>query len=130
MIRSNVKPVSILLIILMLSFTIPYHSVLAAMIGTQATLDSMRTQQVRDDINNLLMRKDVQSALMAQGINPIEAKARIDSLSDVEVARLAGQIDKFPAGGYTSVFIGGVIITVIIIVWYAIIVLLVRATDN
>ena len=99
MIRTNVKSLSVLLIILMLSFTVPFQSVLAAMIGTEATLDTMRAQQAREEINNLLMRKDVQSVLIAQGINPIEAKARIDSLTDHEVVRLADQIDNLPAGG-------------------------------
>jgi hypothetical protein len=99
-IRRNAKPAGVFLTILMLSITIPYQSVLAAMIGTEDMLHSTRAQQARDEINNLLAREDVQSALVAQGINPIEAKARIDSLSDAEVVRFADQIDKLPAGGY------------------------------
>ena len=59
------------------------------MIGTDAMLDSTRSQQARNDINSLILRRDVQNALMAQGINPLEAKARIDSLSDAEVIRIA-----------------------------------------
>ena len=77
-IRRNAKLASVFLTILMLSITIPYQSVLAAMIETEAMLNSTREQQARDDINSLLLREDVQNALMAQGINPIEAKARID----------------------------------------------------
>ncbi len=69
------------------------------MIGTDATLHSTRAQQARDDINSLLLREDVQNALMAQGIDPLEAKVRIDSLSDAEVIRIANEIDKLPAGG-------------------------------
>jgi hypothetical protein len=99
MIRPSAKMVSVFLTILMLSITIPYQSVMAAMIATEATLDSMRAQQVRDDINNLLLREDIQKALIAQGIDPLEAKARIDSLSDTEIVRIANQIDKLPAGG-------------------------------
>ena len=99
LIRGNAKPVCIFLTFLMLSITIPYQSVLAAMIGTGATLHSTRTQQARYDINSLLLREDVQNALMAQGIDPLEAKARIDSLSDAEVIRIANEIDKLPAGG-------------------------------
>jgi hypothetical protein len=98
-IRRNAKLASVFLTILMLSITIPYQSALAAMIGTEAMLDSTRSQQARNDINSLLLRDDVKNALMAQGINPIEAKARIDSLSDAEVMRNANEIDKLPAGG-------------------------------
>ena len=97
-IRRNAKLASVFLTILMLSITIPYQSVLAAMIETEAMLDSTGAQQARDDINSLLLREDVQNALMAQGINPIEAKARIDSLSDAEVIRIADEINKLPAG--------------------------------
>ena len=99
LIRQNAKSVCIFLTILMLSITVPYQSVLAAMIGTEVTLDSTRAQQARDGINSLLLREDVQNALMAQGINPLEAKARIDSLSDAEAIRIADEIDKLPAGG-------------------------------
>jgi hypothetical protein len=130
-IRRNVKLASVFLTILMLSITIPYQSVLAAMIGTEAMLDSTRAQQARDDINSLLLREDVQNALMAQGINPIEAKARIDSLSDAEVIRIADEINKLPAGaggvsppawvvavqiGAIALIIGGIIV---LFIWLA-----------
>ena len=120
--RQDAKLASVFLTILMLSITIPYQSVFAAMIGTEATLDSTRAEQARDEINNLLLRADVQSALIAQGINPIEAKARIDSLSDAEVTRIANQIDKqLPAGGMGSItppllpIIIGLIVVVLVI---------------
>ena len=114
LIRRNAKPVCIFLTFLMLSITIPYQSVLAAMIGTDATLDLTRAQQARDDINSLLLREDVQNALMAQGINPLEAKARIDSLSDAEVIGLADQIDKLPAGGWVPTWVGYAIIAAVV----------------
>ena len=98
-IRRNAKPLCVFSTILLLLVSTPLDSVLAAMVGTEATLDCTRAKQARDEINRLLLREDVQSALRAQGINPEEAKARIDSLSDAEVVRLADQIDKLPAGG-------------------------------
>ena len=97
-IRQNAKLASVFLTILMLSITIPYQSVFSAMIGTEATLDSTQAQQARADINNQLLREDVQSALMAQGIDPLEARARIDSLSDDEVIQIANEINELPAG--------------------------------
>ncbi len=118
LIRGYAKPACIFLTFLMLSITVPYQSVLAAMIGTEATLDSTRAQQARDDINNLLLREDVQNALMAQGIDPLEAKARIDGLSDAEVVRLADQIDKLPAGsGFFPWWVGAVVILGVILLF-------------
>ena len=96
-IRQNAKLASVLLTILMLSITIPYQSVFAAMIGTEATLDSTQARQARANINNLLSREDVQNALMAQGIDPLEARARIDSLSDDEVIQIASEINELSA---------------------------------
>ena len=73
-IRRNTKLSAVFLTILMLSITIPSQSVLAAMIVTEAMLDLTRAQQARDDINKLLLREDVQSALIAQGIDPLRQK--------------------------------------------------------
>jgi hypothetical protein len=123
LIRQNAKPACIFLTFLMLSITVPYQSVLAAMIGTEVTLDLTQAKQARDDINSLLLREDVQNALMAQGIDPLEAKARIDSLSDAEVVRLADQIDKLPAGGLVSFpwWFGPVVLLGVILIVYLII---------
>jgi hypothetical protein len=121
------------LTILMLSITLPYQSVLAAMIETEDTLYLTRAQQARDEINNLLEREDVQSALVAQGINPIEAKARIDSLSDAEVVRLADQIDKLPAGGGYAVLSAGAAIAIlaaVVLIIAGLIYLAYRATSD
>ena len=115
-IRQNAKPLCVFSTILLLLISVPSDSVLAAMVGTEATLDLTRARQARDEFNRLLLREDVQSALMAQGINPVEAKARIDSLSDAEVVRIADQIDKLPAGGYLEVWIGILILAGLILI--------------
>ena len=105
LIIQNPKPVSVFLTIMMLSLTIPYQPLLAAMIGTEAVIDMVCGEQTRDQINNMLLREDVQSALKLQGIDPLEAKARIDSLSDAEVIQIVERIDKLtaPAGGNLNI---------------------------
>jgi hypothetical protein len=129
--RQNAKLASVFLTIVMLSITIPYQSIFASMIGTEATLDSTQAQQARADINNLLLHADVQSALIAQGINPIEAKARIDSLSDAEVLRLADQINKLPAGGeYLSASVAIAILAAVALIIAGLIYLAYRATSD
>ena len=119
LIRRNAKLAGVFLTILTLYITAPFDSVLAAMIETEATLDLKRVHQARDEINELLLREDVQNALMAQGINPLEAKARIDSLSDAEVVRLADQIYKIPAGG-NSIVVGLLIVLVCVLIVVAV----------
>jgi hypothetical protein len=98
-IRKTLKPMSISLAVIMFLIGAPVHSVLGAMIGTETVMDSARGREAREYLHQLLARKDVQNAFIAQDIDPIEARARIDSLSDDEVIRIADQIDQLPAGG-------------------------------
>jgi len=98
-IRRNEKGVSILMVLLMVMISAPVSSVFAAMVGTEAIMPVADTSAARDQVRSLLDRPDVQSQLTARGIDPAEAKARVDSLSDAEVMHLADKIDQLPAGG-------------------------------
>ena len=121
LIRRKAKLASVFLTILMLYLSVPFDSILAAMIETETTLDSPSAQQARDEINKLLLREDVQSELLAHGIEPLEAKARIDSLSDAEVVRLADQIHEIPAGGD----VGSAIVLVLLVALFCAIFILI-----
>ena len=52
----------------------------------------------RARIKSLLAREELRGELEALGILPDEALARIDSLSDAEIAMIAGKLDALPAG--------------------------------
>ena len=99
LVRQKAKPVSIFMTILMLLLAVPYQSAFAAMIETETVIDMSRGQEARDYLNRILTREDVQGMFRAQGIDPMEAKARVDSLSDAEIVRLYDQVEKLPAGG-------------------------------
>ena len=98
-IRKIYKPTAIFLSFYMLMLACPYQSVLAAMIDTESIIDLDRGQEAHDQVKQFLARKDVQAVLIAHGIDPMEAKRRINALSDEEVIRIANQIDQLPAGG-------------------------------
>jgi hypothetical protein len=83
----------------MLLLSLPHKSAFAGMIGTETVLDATRGQEARDYLNRTFAREDVRASLVAQGIDPLEAKARVDSLSDAEAVSLADQIEELPAGG-------------------------------
>jgi hypothetical protein len=83
----------------MLVICVPVHSVLAAMIKTETVMDTSLSQEARENLNQLLAREDARAALIARGIDPLEAKARLNSLSDAEVIAIADQIEQLPAGG-------------------------------
>ena len=113
------KIVSILMAVLMLMISAPVSSVFAAMIGTEALLVNPDTSDARDQLRSFLDRKDVQAELTARGIDPAEAKARVDSLSDAEVMQIADRIDELPAGGD----FWGTFLFVVIIVFVTLLVL-------
>jgi hypothetical protein len=116
MIRQAAKPVSVLLTICMLMVIVPYKPSFAGMIGTETALDMTRGQEARNYLKGIVAREDVQAALIAQGINPLEAKARIDSLSDAEAVDFADQIEQQPAGGSPiGVVVGALLIVFIVL---------------
>ena len=114
-IRKWLKLTSIALTILMLFISIPFQPVLAAMIGTETVMDITRAREARTYLQQLLMRQDVQAELITYGIDPMEAKRRIDALSNDELIRIADQIDQLPAGGGAVEFLLVVILVLFLV---------------
>ena len=96
--RKTLKPMSLSLAVIMFLIAAPVQSVPAAMIDTETIMDSARGREAREYLHQLMARKEIQAAIVAQGIDPHEAWTRINSLSDNEVIRIAEQIDQLPAG--------------------------------
>ena len=126
--RNHARNLGIFMAVIMLLISIPCQSVVAALIDTETIQNSERGREARDQLKQLFAREDVQAALIAHGIDPAEAKRRIDALSDDEVIRIADEIDRLPAGG-NSLLLIGVILLAAMLVWYIIIHLAVQATD-
>ena len=97
--KKVLKSTSLLMTLLLLMISTPAGSVFAAMVGTEAILEHHDVAGARDQLRSFLDRQDVQSVLTSRGIDPDEAKARVDSLSDAEVMQIAEKIDELPAGG-------------------------------
>ena len=90
----------------------PCQSAMAAMIGTESVINTDRAQNSREYLQSLLAREDVRNALVSQGIDPLEAENRLDSLTDQEATRIADQLQELPAGG--SFFTTLLIVTAIV----------------
>jgi len=105
-IRHRLKPVSIFLVILMLTLSLPYQSALAALIGTEDMMGSQKAVEARAYITSVLAREDIQKALIARGIDPIEAQARVGTLTDQEAIEFAGTMEQLPAGGVIGYIVG------------------------
>ena len=111
-IRRKAQPVAILMTVLTLLLSVPYQAAVAALVETEAMLDISRSQEARETLKHFMTREDVQTAIAAQGVDPLEADARINSLTSAEVIQIADQIDQLPAGGD----ILGLLIAVLVIV--------------
>ncbi len=98
--RGVTKSVVYLLIAALLNLSLPLHAARAAMVGTEAVVET--ATQVETDwarLRALLLRDVARAQLETYGITREEAVARLDALSDEEVAEIAGKLDALPAGG-------------------------------
>jgi hypothetical protein len=75
-----------------LGLPLPSH---AAIVGTDAALAAAQ----RDRVATLLDRAELRAQLEAHGVRPADVQTRVAALTDDEVAQLAGQLDRLPAGG-------------------------------
>ena len=98
-IRKKIYFVSLFMAITMLLIAIPYQPLLAAMVPTEANIYQIKAQDARDHLKTLISRNDIKKSLISRGIDPDEAMARVDSLSDSEVISVADKINHLPAGG-------------------------------
>jgi hypothetical protein len=105
-IRNRLKPVSIFLVVLILILSLPYQSALAALIGTEDLMGSQKAMEARAYITSVLAREDIQKALIARGIDPLEAQARVSTLTDQEAIQFANTMEQLPAGGLIGYLIG------------------------
>jgi hypothetical protein len=71
----------------------------AAVIDTQTAVQLQDRMAAISSAQAKLDRADVRDALVALGVNPEEAKARVAVLTDAEIAQLHGKLDQLPAAG-------------------------------
>jgi hypothetical protein len=98
-IRKKISFVSLFMATMMLLIAVPYQPLLAAMVPTEATIYQIKAQDARDHLKTLISRNDIRKSLISHGIDPDEAKARVDSLSDPEAIAVTDKLKKLPAGG-------------------------------
>ena len=84
---------------------------LLAQVSAPADIFNNANSAERARVVGFLARDDVRQTLVSQGVDADAAVARVQAMSDAEVAQLAGRIDTAPAGGE----ILGVLFTVFIV---------------
>ena len=75
-------------------FAAPAH---AGLVSTDQVAAPQQSE--RERVKALIARPEVASKLQTLGVLPQDAQARVDALTDAEVASLAAKIDSLPAAG-------------------------------
>ena len=112
----------------------------AEMIGTEAiSRAGTKNPADREKVHAFFNRKEVQLKLGTYGVSREEVLARVDSLTDEEVAALVYKIDQMPEGGYYNdddlfigflIFLGVVIVFIVIVVVGIIAIFKTRKSDK
>lgn len=82
---------------------VPVPAAQAGVVGTEAAVTQVEQAEVKKRLNELLAREDIRQGLIANGIDPSEARARVDSLTPAEARKVAGRLEQLPAGGNSVV---------------------------
>ena len=87
----------------------------ASVISTQQALSADMRASTEADVRASLARDDVRQAMQQLGVDPADADTRIASLSDAELMRMQGELDRMPAGGGALAVIGVVFVVLLIL---------------
>ena len=97
--RQMRKSVAVVVIISLTTFSIIVAPIQAAMVNTAEILKQNQHNLARESIYVFLDRSEVRKQLETWGVKPVEAKTRVNSLTDHEIEKIAASIDRLPAGG-------------------------------
>jgi hypothetical protein len=115
-IRKKISFASLFMAAVTLLIAVPYQPLLAAMVPTDATIYDNKAEEARDHLKSLISRNDIRKSLLSQGIDPDEAKIRVESLSDSEAIAVSDQIEQLPAGGGAiGIIIGAALIVFLVL---------------
>jgi hypothetical protein len=102
------------LILNMLAVGFPQVS-FAGLVGTGTALEMQAKEEDSARIDAFLARDDVRAQLIAMGVDPAAASARVAMLTEAERQQLEQQIDNLPAGGSLLALIGAVFVVLLIL---------------
>ena len=97
----------------------PFQIAQASMVGTDQAVQST-AQQDRAHVLGVLDREDVASRLQLYGIEPTQARDRVNAMNDQEVSQLARNIDALPAGGLHGAAAIIVLLVIAGVIWWAV----------
>jgi len=87
------------LMLSMLSISLWTPNAQAGIVSSEQVIASQTAPLERARLREVFDRQDVREQLQARGVDADAARARVDALTDEEVATINGKLDKLPAGG-------------------------------
>lgn len=87
----------------------------AEMLTTQTAIEKYSAYADRDFLLAEVRSQEVRDGIIALGIDPAEAEARLEALSDREIASIIARVESEPAGAGAGGGIIGAFVTVFII---------------
>jgi P pilus assembly chaperone PapD len=87
----------------------------AAIIPTDTAIEIAYRHQQIDRINEVLARESVQSVMVQLGVDPVDASARVQSLTAEELQTLEENLAELPAGGTGVLEVVGIVAIVLIV---------------
>jgi hypothetical protein len=110
------RGVALSLAVVMLVVSIPLGAARAALVTTDQILAEADGVTDRERILAFLGRAEVREQIVALGVDPAEAMARVAALSDAQVREIAGQLDQLPAGqSAIGVVVGAILIIFLVL---------------
>lgn len=97
--------------------TIPLGAVRAELVTTDQVLSGESLAVDRARVSAFLERGDVRDQMIALGVDPAQAGARVSSLSDSEVKQIAGRLDALPAGEDLATIVGTIVILAVVVLF-------------
>jgi len=91
----------------------------AGIVATDRVIAAAPAQAARDTLREFVRRGDMARELHRLGVSPGAALARVDAMTDAEVASVASRIDSMPAGGASvwAMLIALIVLELIIYFW-------------
>jgi hypothetical protein len=110
--RKNQKAIACLVILMMSFFCTVWSPAQASLVTTGEIIYQAKSDDARHKVRLFFERADVREHLVAMGINPNIAKARVSSMTDQEIVQIADRVDQLPAGSgafETILIIAGIV---------------------
>lgn len=96
-VQQSLRALALVMAAVMFLTSLPLGVAQAGLITTDEILAGNPPQD-RERVAAFLERQDVRQQMVALGVDPDEALARVASLSDEEVRQISGHLDNLPAG--------------------------------